>query len=113
AELDVATAAANELTHNVEEAQNTYDTLLAAGVPDMETIESDLATASESAVDADSAADEAEEDATLANTIAEGLGDFSAAETELDVDTARAQAEALEAEAALADIDANDGETLS
>jgi hypothetical protein len=110
AELDVATAAANELTHNVEEAQNTYDTLLAAGVPDMETIESDLATASESAVDADSAADEAEEDATLANTIADGLGDFSAAETELNLDTARAEEEALEAEAALADIDLNDND---
>jgi hypothetical protein len=110
AELDEATATANDLTQQVADAQSAYDTLVAAGVPDMEVIESNLATASESAVDADSAADEAEEDAALANTIAEEFGDFSDAETELNLDTARAEEEALEAEAALAEIDANDGD---
>ena len=79
----------------------------------MEVIESNLATATESAVDADIAADEAEADAIEANTIADGFGDFSAAETELNLDTARAEEEALEAEAALAEIDANDNDMLS
>ncbi|NBP92111.1 MAG: hypothetical protein EBU43_07230 [Actinobacteria bacterium] len=76
----------------------------------MEIIEADIATATDAAVDADTAADEAEGDAALANDIADQLaeGDLAAAEAALAADTARAEADALAAEAALADVDAND-----